>query len=85
MASKKSPAVKFGEQVGELFQLFNKADRKKLETAVRSQDFVAMCAALGVSQKELKRLLKKGAKLSEGFLKGPLKEAASAFKKSTKA
>ena len=84
MAQQKTDAVKFGEHVSELFKLFNKADRKKLESALKSNDFTGLCKALGINENELKSLLGKGSKLAKGLFRSFLKEAASAFKKSTK-
>ena len=85
MARKKPAAAKFGEHIGKLFELFSKADKKKLEAALKSQDIARTCAALGVTEEGLKELLGKGIELTQGLLENSLKEAVAAFKKSSKA
>lgn len=84
MARKKTLATQFGELMAELIKLFDKADMAKLEAAIKPEDYAKLSEALGIPERELKNFLRKGAKLAQGMVSDSLKEAATAFKKSTK-
>lgn len=84
MAKRKTDATKFGEHIKNLFELFDKADKKKLEAALKTKDLFKLCKVLGVTEIELTGLLKKGSRLAQNLFGNFLKEAVSAFKKTTK-
>ena len=77
-------AVKLGLHMVKLFELFRRADRKKMDAANKAKDLKKQCEALGVTEKELKTLLSQGEKLSRNLSKSDLEKALSVFRKSIK-
>lgn len=82
MPRKKTDAVKLGENLAQIVNLFRRADRKKLEAAIDAKDFGKVAKAMGVTEKELKGLYKKGGELSTRVLGNPFKETVKVFSKS---
>lgn len=84
MVKRKTDATKFGEHIKDLFELFDKADKKKLEAVLKTKDLSKLCKVLGVTETELSGLLKKASRLAQNLFGDFLKEVVSAFKKTTK-
>jgi len=47
-----------------IFPLFEKVDKKKLDKALASRDYIAVRNLLGISEEELSNILSKGQKLA---------------------